>query len=310
MGSASMSIASAPVVESKKAFQSQCASENTYQKTLLVTEFNRVNPGDANAGRLFEVDRVLPQLLTDQLGNLKATLSNTQLDRSIAAPSMSSNRVLAQQLQQLARSQHSQLVLTGRILDMSMPDPARAYEPSYYDRFMNGLFDFIEVKNHFDKRDRFFKFEIDLRDGITGESVYSKHYDTYGIWNTTDETGFGSPKFWVTDYGQQIKGLIKRAAKDIGQAINCQPFIAAIDSRPGQVEVLIQGGANNGLHAGDNLSLYQLIVQGSESEYQIYHSRLVNRNIAVELKEVYPDHSLGLVDTTSYLNGQYLAVAP
>lgn len=305
-----MTKADAPVTESKPISTSRCQGNNDLQKTLLVTHFSRANETQATAGRLYEADEVIPQLLSDQLAAQKIILTNTHIPQSMPLAGQSRDALLAQQIQQLARRQHSQLVLTGRVIDMSMPDPSTAYEPSLYARFMNGLFDFIEVKNRFDKRDRWFKFEIDLRDGITGESVYTKRYDTYGKWTTTDETGFGSPAFWKTDYGQQVKGLTKKAAKEIAQAINCQPYIATIDSRPGQVEVMIAGGANNGLRAGDSLALYQLIVQGSETDYALYHTRLVNRNLSLELKEVYPDHSLAVIDSTTYLNGQFLAVAP
>lgn len=302
--------AAAPVADSKPLHSNQCTSDNPLTKTLSVTSFQRSKAAQASAGRLIEADYELPKLLTEQLSAHKVVMVNSRLEQGLPSATQSNDALLSQQVQQLAHKQQSQLVLTGKIIDISMPDSDRAYAPGLYDRFLNGLFDFIEVKNRFDKRERLFRFEIDLRDGITGESVFSKNYDTYGIWNTTAETGFSSPAFWKTDYGQQVKGLVKKASKDIAQAISCQPYIAAIDSRPGQVEVMIQGGANHGLHAGDSLTLYQLIRQGSETDYQLYHTRLVNRNMAVELKEVYPNHSLAVIASTTYLNGQYLAVAP
>lgn len=304
------SFAAAPIAESKAHQSAQCTGENNLYKNLVITSFTRIQEQHQNAGRLFNADTELSKLFADLLGNQKVIINNAQLNRGLPTAALSNDALLAQQVQLVAHKLQTQFVLTGQIIDMSMPDPNRAYAPSLYERFMNGLFDFIEVKNRFDKRDRLFRFSLDLRDGITGESVFSKHYDTYGVWNTTDEIGFASPAFWRTDYGQQIKGITKKAAKDVAQAINCQPYIASIDSRPGQIEVLVQGGANNGLKAGDNLTLYQLVKQGSETDYQLYHTRLVNRNTQVELKEVYPNHSLAVIDTTSYLNGQYLAVAP
>jgi hypothetical protein len=149
-----------------------------------------------------------------------------------------------------------------------------------------------------------------LRDGFTGQELLFKRYDTYGLWGYTDNVGFGSPLFWKSDYGQQIKGLVNAASQDLSEAIDCQPFIAQIDSRPGQTQFILQSGANNGLHTGDMLTLYQLVKQGSDTRYQEYDLRLVNRNVAIEVREVYPSHSVGVISGTTYLTGQLLAVAP
>jgi hypothetical protein len=151
---------------------------------------------------------------------------------------------------------------------------------------------------------------LNLRDGFTGQSLFSKTYGTYGIWGNTGTIGFGTPKFWQSDYGSQVKSLIAKAANEVGEVVQCQPFIALVDTRPGQTQLLLQGGANNGLRAGDTLTLYQLVVQGSENNYDQHSTRLVNRNTSIQLSEVYPSHSLGVINSTTYLTGQFLAVAP
>ncbi|MET0355729.1 MAG: flagella assembly protein FlgT middle domain-containing protein [Cellvibrio sp.] len=306
----------APVTESKaevrKLGNNQCNgnANNAFQKTLLVTAFPRSTPFTANAGALSDVDHQLPQLLSQQLIEKHSALVPIQLTEGLPSSAISSDHLLAQQIQKLARNQHTQLVLTGEVIDMSMAHPEATYNPGLYTRFVNGLFDSIGIKNHFDKRERLFSFRVDLRDGFTGQTLFNKRYDTYGVWGLTQHTGFGTPLFWKSDYGQQIKGLVKMASKEVGQVIQCQPYIAQIDSRPGQTQILLQGGANNGLRTGDTLALYQMIVQGSETTYDQHQVRLVNRNAAIELREVFPSHSVGVVSGTTFLTGQFLAVAP
>lgn len=306
----------APVTESKadvrKLGNNQCNgnANNSFQKTLLVTAFPRSTPLTANAGALHDVDHQLPQLLSQQLLEKHSAIVPIQLTEGLPGSAISSDHLLAQQIQKLARSQHTQLVLTGEVFDMSMAHPDATYNPGLYTRFVNGLFDSIGMKNRFDKRDRLFSFKVDLRDGFTGQTLFNKRYDTYGIWGLTQDAGFGSPLFWQSDYGQQIKGLVKMASKEVSQVIQCQPYIAQIDSRPGQTQILLQGGANNGLRTGDTLALYQMIVQGSETTYDQHQVRLVNRNAAIELREVFPSHSVGVVSGTTFLTGQFLAVAP
>lgn len=304
------------VVESKavshKSSSNQCISgaNSAFQKSLLVTAFPRINPAGSNAGALNDAEHQLPQLLSQQLASKHSAITLVQINESLPSSAISSDNLLAQQIQRLARNERAQLVLTGDILDMAMAHPEATYSPGLYTRFLNGFFDFIEAKNRFDKRDRMFSFQVNLRDGFTGQSLFSKRYDTYGLWGITQDVNFGSPLFWKSDYGQQVKGLIKMASQEVSEVVQCQPYIAQIDSRPGQTQVLLQGGANNGLHAGDTLTLYQMVVQGSETEYDQHLVRLVNRNAAIELREVYPSHSIGVVSGTTYLTGQFLAVAP
>lgn len=303
------------VVESKPEKRTlgnnQCRSEstNSLQKSLLVTAFPRLIPTSSNAGALDDAEYQLPKLLSQQLEAKHNTVTPILLNESLPSPSLSTDNLLAQQIQKLARNQRTQLVLTGEIIDMTMTHPEATYNPGMYTRFLNGLFDFIEMRNRFDKRERLFSFNVNLRDGFTGQTLFSKRYDTYGVWGSTKDVGFDTPLFWKTDYGQQIKGLVKMAVKEVGAVVQCQPYIAQIDSRPGQTQILLQGGANNGLRSGDTLALYQMVVQGSETEYQQHQVRLVNRNAAIELREVYPSHSVGVISGTTYLTGQFLAVA-
>jgi hypothetical protein len=303
------------VVESKPEKRTlgnnQCHSDgsNAFQKSLLVTAFPRLIPQSSNAGALADAEHQLPKLLSQQLEAKHNTVTPILLNESLPSPSLSTDNLLAQQIQKLARNQRTQLVLTGEIIDMTMTHPEATYNPGMYTRFLNGLFDFIEIRNRFDKRERVFSFNVNLRDGFTGQTLFSKRYDTYGVWGSTKDVGFDTPLFWKSDYGQQIKGLVKMAAKEVGAVVQCQPYIAQIDSRPGQTQILLQGGANNGLRSGDTLALYQMVVQGSETEYQQHQVRLVNRNAAIELREVYPSHSVGVISGTTYLTGQFLAVA-
>lgn len=288
----------------------QCANTtNRLQKSLLVMAFPRLTPTSSTAGDLYQAEHQLPQLLSDLLVSARSSITPQQLNQAMPSASASTDAQLSLLSQRLANDHRSQFILSGEIVDMSMARPDATYNPGLYTRVVNQFFDFVEAKNRFDKRDRLFSFQLHLRDGITGQELLTKRYDTYGIWGHSGKVGFGTPLFWKSDYGQQIKGLVNVAAKDLTQAINCLPFITQIDSRPGQTQFILQSGANNGLHTGDMLSLYQLIIQGSDTRYQEHDVRLVNRNLAIELREVYASHSVGVINSTTYLTGKLVAVA-
>ncbi len=300
----------ASVSDSAKNSRAQCANTtNRFQKSLLVMAFPRLTPTSSTAGDLYQAEHQLPQLLSDLLVSERSSIAPQQLNQALPSASASTDAQLSLLSQRLASDHRSQFILSGEIVDMSMTTPDATYNPGLYTRVVNKFFDVIEAKNRFDKRDRLFSFQLHLRDGFTGQELLTKRYDTYGIWGHGGKVGFGTPLFWKSDYGQQIKGLVNVAAKDLTQAINCQPFITQIDSRPGQTQFILQSGTNNGLHTGDILSLYQLIIQGSDTRYQEHDVRLVNRNLAIELREVYASHSVGVINSTTYLTGKLVAVA-
>jgi hypothetical protein len=293
-------------------FGGQCPKNTAshWQKSLLVMAFPRLTPTTASAGELYQVEQVLPQLLGEQLVNQRSTQTPVQLEQALPLADSSNPAQLSQLTQRLANQHHSQFMLSGEIIDMAMTRPSATYNPGLYEKAANSFFDAIETKNRFDKRERLFSFQLHLRDGFTGQELLFKRYHTTGIWGLSGRVGFGSPQFWQSDYGQKIKSLVNTAAQELAAAINCQPFIAQIEGRPGQPQFILQSGTNNGLHTGDKLSLYQRIIQGSETHYQEQDTRMINRNLAIEVREAYPTHSVAVINGSPYLTGQLLAVAP
>ncbi len=284
----------------------QSGNHNNLQKSLVVTRFLRGNPHTANAGNLFAAESEIPALIRAQLNDNFQSIGPGVLHAGFAAATLSDSQ-LKQQAQKIARQARTQFVLSGTIEDMSMTAPNTTYNPNLYRQAANAFHDITHIKM-FDKRTRVLNLSVQLRDGFTGELLLSKQFSTSGIWNTRKPIGFDSPAFYQTHYGKKIKSLTKKISKEVAQVIHCQPFMASIDSQPGQAQILLHGGANNGLHAGDTLSLYQVVVVGSNTEYQTNETRLVKRETRLHLSEVYPSHSIAQVEGGSYLNGHYLAV--
>lgn len=294
--------------------RNQCAhaAESPYHKSIAIARFARSQTNSATAGNLYQAEDHLPRLLSQALQDKHAILTPVQFTQSLAATADSSELRLMTQVQQLAQRHRTQFVLTGEILDMSMAHPGATYAPGLYTRFVSGVHDTLGVKTRFDKRDRHFSFELNLRDGFTGQTLFQKRYDTHGIWSVSDrrDVNFGSALFWESDYGEQVSGLLGKASDELAAAIACQPYITRVETRPSQQQILLHSGANNGLRAGDKLALYQLVVQPINGEYQLYDTRLVDRQTSIELREVYPSHSVAIVNNDYLLSGQYLAVAP
>lgn len=284
---------------------------NSYKKSIAFVSFPRAVPLTSNLGALHQVEQHLPLLMGANLRNRHSMLTPTYLRQTFASASTRGELNAAAQAQALAKQNRVQFFVSGMVDDMTLTFPNSVQKPGYYTRFVSGVHNLLHVNTPLDKRSRVFSFTLEVRDGFTGQIIFSNQYQTFGKWKASSDTqmGFGSPRFWETDYGIQVQHLVAKASDDMASAINCQPYMARVDSSPGQQQVVIHSGTNNGMHSGDTLDLYQLVYQPVTGEYQRFDTRLVKRNGRVYLTEIYPSHSIGHVVDETLLSGQYLVKA-
>jgi len=284
---------------------------NDYKKSIAFVSFPRMVPVSSSLGALQQVEQHLPMLIGANLRNRHSMLTPTYLRQSFASASTRGEVNAAAQAQALSKQNRVQFFVSGEVDDMTLTFPDSVENPSYYTRFISGTHNFLHINTPLDKRSRVFSFTLEVRDGFTGQIIFSNQYRTFGKWKASAETqmGFGSPRFWETDYGVQVQHLVAKASDDMASAINCQPYMARVDSSPGQQQIVIHSGTNNGMHSGDTLDLYQLVYQPVTGEYQRFDTRLVKRNGRVYLTEIYPSHSIGHVVDETLLSGQYLVKA-
>jgi len=284
---------------------------NNYKKSIAFVSFPRMKPLTSNLGALHQVEQHLPMLVAANLRNRHAMLTPTQLRESLNNVNNQGELATAAQARAISRQNRSQFLVSGEVDDMSMKYPDTKENASYYTRFVNGLNNLISTNTPEDKRTRTFSFTVQVRDGFTGQVIYSNQYQTFGKWDASPGTamGFDSAGFWQTDYGRQVQLLVGKASNDLAGAIRCQPYMARVDARPYQQQVVIQSGTNNGLRSGDTLDLYQVVYQPVSGEYQQFDTQLVKHNGRVYLTEIFPSHSIGQVVDETLSGGQYLVKA-
>lgn len=282
---------------------------NSYKKTVAFTTFPRMNIASSKIGALHQVEQHLPMLLGANLRNRHQMLTPTHIREAFT--NKRGELLTATQAQIIAKQHRVQFLVNGEVDDMSMSFPDTLEKPSYYTRFISGAHNFLHINTPLDKRSRVFSFTLEVRDGFTGQVVFSNQYRTFGKWKAIPEenVGFGSPRFWQTDYGIQIQHLVAKASDELAGALNCQPYMARIDSSPYQQQVVIHSGANNGMRSGDSLDLYQLVYHPIPGEYQKFDARLLKHNGRVYLTEIYPSHSVGQVTNETLSAGQYVVKA-
>ena len=295
----------AEIVVAPEKASTNCSPNQGLRKTLSISRFTRENPQTANAGNLYEVEQGVAALFQQHLQ--RYSILRSQL-LPMGVVHSSDERQQQQYIQGIARRMGTQFVLQGSIADMSMNHPESLYNPGHYRRLANWFHDLSGIQTR-DKRLRHFVVNLVLRDGYTGETLFAQQYHTTGFWPERAPVGFNSAKFRNSDYAQKINKLVAQASESLAKTIDCQPFMVSIDAPPGRTQVILAGGANHGLHAGDELELYQLIVSPSNTTYMLAETRMVKRNTRVQLTEVYPSHSTAVIPDGDYLNGAFIAVS-
>jgi Flagellar assembly protein T, middle domain len=282
----------------------KCKAHDQWRKNLTITAMPRLIPTQSNAGNFYQAETQIPKMLAKEL-NLTIGLESRLIPQTISQNIDEEKK--RRQTQMIAAQQGTQFVLHGEILDISMRDDSTVYSPGLLQAIRNQLTD-LTLMHFSDNRQRLFHLHLELRDGFTGEVLLDDVFQTTGIWKNPKAVGFTSDEVWQSQYGRRIKQLINQAGHQIARNLQCQPYMTKIESIPGQTELVLQGGANNGLHPGDQLKLYQLVVVPSPNQYDSFQTRLIKRNLHLQLTEVYPSHSVGLLKGDDFLNGQFLAV--
>lgn len=294
-----------PSQEAKTLALGSCSQNPVFHKSLAIGSFRRLDPTSSSAGNLYEAEQGIAQLLRDHLGS-EAVINTKLMTMGVAENASEPQR--QQQAQHIAQRMGTQFVLQGFIVDMSMDDPDSTYHPGLYRQAAN-LFYALSGSHTRDKRNRQFAFNLELRDGFTGEALFNKTYRTSGFWTLNKPVGFNSAEFHQSHYARNIDTLVSQASQELAHTMACQPFMISVDAPPGRTQVILAGGANNGLRAGDQLDLYQLVVNPSTTEYMMTETRLIKRNTRIQLNEVYPSHSTATLLEGEYLNGTFLAVS-
>lgn len=275
------------------------------QKNLTLTHFTRAQPAMANAGQIYDIEAGFAEWLGADLARAGV---------QAAAPLKAGIRLHTEEraqrrlIQQLARQQSTQFVLLGQISDLTMSDSDSLYNPTLTQRLGN-LWHGVFPLDSRDPRTRNIALYIELRDAYTGGTLFSRHYQRRARWDLRGTPGFHSRTFARSAYGRELAALAREMSEDLAQTLACQPFIATIDAAPGRGDLILDRGALQGLRAGDQLELYQLVVVPSQTGYLESETRLIKREGNLRLEEVYPGHSSARLLNGQPLNGSFLAIS-
>jgi hypothetical protein len=298
-----------------------------YHKDVLFTGFPRERPESSRVGQLHNIDADFSAELSRRLYPAYNVIVQDEPSVFLTNRTRyaSSNFPTSETVKNLAKKYQVQLVVSGSILDMSMLYPDDYYRQTHGAKFTRAISNFFtstkanKVKE--DSRARHFAFRMVVYDGLSGAPIFDKSYSDIGLWNAnyTEITGFGTPRFWATAYGDVVNSLIENSVNDLGEKINCQPFMVPAQlntAEPGNTLYLF-AGANHGVKVGDKLDINDqsgwnfpgLSNTSYTWPYPPEYKTLQAEGVTLTVTQVYPTYSIGETSKDLTSGQRYLAIS-
>lgn len=297
-----------------------------YHKDVLFTGFHREHPEMAQVGRLDNVDAEFPVALSQRLYPAFHVL--VQNEPSVLLASRTdygeANVQISESVKKLAAKYQVQFVVSGSIVDMSMLSPHDYFRQDSVVAAVRKVSGMSAARDRDsvvkDVRARRFGFRLVIYDGVIGAPIFDKTYADVGVWDAsyTEATGFASPRFWRTHYGQMVNALVDTAVGEMGQKISCQPFMVPVREGSGSDQLLhVLAGANHGVKVGDTFELAQLrgeylpgLNQVSDLwPYPAEQRSLAGDGVTMTVTQVYPTYSIAKPGSRLHSGHRYMAVA-
>lgn len=304
--------------------QRGCGSSRagSLSKSVLFTAFPRLKPETSRVGRLYNIDSDFADALSRRLYPVFGVSAQVNDELTVISDTRysNSNQLISDQVQNIAEEFQSQFIVSGSIDDMSMVYPERYFERSGWDnivlttnRLVGGWFsrpsDDIRIRN--------FSFRVVLFDGVSGQIIYDRRYQTGGIWDAgyTEIIKFGTPRFWATDYGQAVSGLVDKVVLELGHKIRCQPFMVNATVVEGQRTVHVDAGMNHGVKIGDVFGVYSkrrvrhpYSSRSASAGYVSLNTRRLEAESELKIIQTYPTYSLAKATMQLHADFEYLAI--
>lgn len=130
--------------------------------------------------------------------------------------------------------------------------------------------------------DRHFAIQFWIYDNFERRVRFQQAYQTMGNWAESSRPLLShSLTFWQQPYGQKIDQVLRAAAQDIQQALQCQPLMTQIRQLR-QQHVQLGLGAAHGLRVGDSVKIIQVQQDPQDSRIR----RLIHSPLELTITEV------------------------
>ncbi|HEY5716853.1 MAG TPA: flagellar assembly protein T N-terminal domain-containing protein [Motiliproteus sp.] len=257
-----------------------------YAKSVAIAGFPLAQPAQAALGGLQQAATQLSAELSNRIGALRnlRPLNAAQINLHPQGQNQGSyqnSRGGISNALPVFKDLEVQFIVSGVVRDLSLYQPDRDNEGNV----LRVWYDQLDYRGSEHLRN--FAVELFIHDGFTGALLFNRSYRVGGLWLTDRHarTGFMTPAFLATDYGQKVNTLLGTLAQDVDEAIQCEPFSTRILSTEGN-RITFNAGSVIGVRPGDSLRVYRRSTQFDPRNQP--HVRLEDTHASLVVNEVHP----------------------
>lgn len=272
--------------------KTQCSAAD-YTKKLSTTYFPIRFEAQASDGQIHNLGKVTALKFKDMMDKLTPSMTISHIEPYVFEWQKADEM---RQAQSLANKTNTQYVITFVIDDISVD---RQQSPS-----------FNPFKGSSSLRS--FNFTLSLINGATGQSLYSKQYESVTPWNYNFNkmVDVSSQSFWRSQYGHNMQKMLQKSITDLEEFAICQPTMGRVLAVANN-QLQINLGQTHQVQAGDQLTLFNVkqITDTFGQQYRqfaLHPTKLVVRQVFSDTATVEAiDRSLlGNVQANDYVSRQ------
>lgn len=273
--------------------QEASCSAADYTKKIATTYFPIRFAAQTSDGQVQALGEVTALQLKDMMDKLTPTMTISNIEPYVFAWQQAD---ISEHAKSLAAKTNTQFVLSMVIDDVSV----QRFESSAFNPFKSG------------SSVRSFNFTLSLIDGATGQSLYSKQYESVSPWDYafTQKVDVSSQAFWRSGYGRNMRKMLQKSITDLEEFAICQPTMGRVLAVANN-QLQINLGRSHQVQAGDELNLFTVneVTDTFGQQYQqfdLHPTKLVVRNVYTDTATAEPvDRSLlGNVQPNDYVSRQ------
>ena len=274
------------------AHQTQCSAAD-YTKKLSSTYFPIRFQAQASDGQVQDLGKVTALKFKDMMDKLTPSMTISHIEPYVFEWQKADEM---RQAQSLANKTNTQYVITFVIDDISVD----RFESSSFNPFQGG------------SSVRSFDFTLSLINGATGQSLYTKQYESVTPWTYDFNVmvDVASQSFWRSQYGYNIQKMLQKSITDLEEFAICQPTMGRVLAVANN-QLQINLGQTHQVQAGDQLTLFNVkqITDTFGQQYRqfvLHPTKLVVREVFSDTATVEAiDRSLlGNVQANDYVSRQ------
>ncbi len=227
----------------------------SYKKRIVATAFPIVTTGQISGNESQDLYGGIPREIMNQLMETGDFIGRNQTRTVLyARPDLAPEIMTTSQygdntIQQLARQNNSQFVLSGVIRDFEVESTDYIRGAGLLAQAKSALRDVIVRRG--------ITLDVYVHDGLSGALLFQHRYSDSILGDVWIPVGYsvGSARFKATPAGEKISRIIKMATQDIHRVFSCYPFTTRI-VKINDNGLVIAAGAQDKLKVGDKFVVY------------------------------------------------------